>query len=128
MNIILNILWFILAGIGLGLSWYFAGLLWCITIVGIPVGVQCFKLGTLMFWPFGKEVVYSTSTSSVLLNILWLIFGGIAIAIEYLIAGVLLCITIIGIPLGLQCFKFMKLALMPFGARVVPKGPRPYYG
>ncbi|MEM5767286.1 MAG: YccF domain-containing protein, partial [Bacillota bacterium] len=91
----------------------------CVTIVGIPVGLQCFKLASLSFFPFGKEVVYEGGAVSLILNILWLIFGGIELACIAALNGLLLCITIIGMPFGLQCFKLAKLALMPFGAVIV---------
>ncbi|MGL4761915.1 MAG: YccF domain-containing protein [Sarcina sp.] len=116
MKLIGNILWFIFGGFVQGLSWVGIGLLWCITIIGIPVGIQCFKLAQLQFFPFGKEVITTDdSPTSFLLNILWLIFGGFALALGNLIAGIILCVTIIGIPFGLQSFKLAKLSLMPFG-------------
>lgn len=118
MNFLGNIIWFIFGGLGLGISWLIVGLIWCITLVGIPVGLQCFKLAGLAFWPFGKEVYYDGGVGSLLLNILWIIFGGIPLAIEAAIVGLVFCVTLIGIPFGLQCFKIAKLALMPFGARV----------
>jgi uncharacterized membrane protein YccF (DUF307 family) len=121
MRFIGNILWFILLGLWTGLTWWLIGLLWCITIIGIPVGIQCFKLSKLVFWPFGKDIHFGNKTSSLLLNVLWIIFGGIELAISYLSAGVILCCTIVGIPFGLQCFKLMKLALLPFGAEIVQK-------
>ena len=95
------------------------GCLWCITIVGIPVGMQCFKFAGLSFFPFGKEVVYGGGAVSLLLNIVWLIVSGIPLALESALIGILLCITIVGIPFGLQQFKIAKLALMPFGAAIV---------
>ena len=101
-----------------GLSWCLAGCLWCITIIGIPVGVQCFKLASLSFFPFGKQVRYGGGAASFLLNIVWLLFSGLFLALEHVLFGVLLCITVIGIPFGLQQFKLAKLALMPFGAEV----------
>lgn len=113
-----NLLWLIFGGFLSGLSWLLFGLLWCITIVGIPVGVQCFKMAKLSFCPFGKEVIYCGGPVSLLVNILWLIFGGIEMAMEFAVFGVLLCISIVGIPFGLQMFKLAKLALMPFGAEV----------
>ncbi len=118
MSLLGNIIWFIFGGCILGISWLLAGLLWCITIVGIPVGAQCFKLAGLAFWPFGKEVSYGGGVGSLLLNILWIIFGGIPLAIEAAFIGLVFCITVIGVPFGLQCFKIAKLALMPFGAKV----------
>lgn len=118
MGCIGNALWFIFGGVWMGLSWGLAGILWCITIVGIPVGVQCFKMAGLAFFPFGKEVDYGGGAGSLLLNIVWIIFSGLALAIEAAVIGVLFCITIVGIPFGKQCFKLSKLALMPFGATV----------
>lgn len=118
MGCIGNALWFIFGGVWMGLSWGLAGILWCITIVGIPVGVQCFKMAGLAFFPFGKEVDYGGGAGSLLLNIVWIIFSGLALAIEAAVIGVLFCITIVGIPFGKQCFKLAKLALMPFGATV----------
>lgn len=121
MSIIGNIIWFIFGGILAGLAWFFVGLCWCITILGIPVGLQCFKLGRLSFFPFGRDVELSDKTSSLLLNVLWLIFGGVELAVTHAFFGLLLCVTIIGIPFGLQHFKLAKLALLPFGAEIVSK-------
>lgn len=114
-----NVIWFLFGGFFLGLGWAFAGILCCITIVGIPLGIQCFKFAELSFFPFGREIEYGGGPVSLLANILWLIFLGIPLAIEAATLGLVFCITIIGIPFGLQCFKLAKLALMPFGARVV---------
>lgn len=102
----------------MGLGWTLVGLLWCITIVGIPVGMQCFKLARLAFFPFGKVIVYGGGAPSLLMNLLWLLFGGFALAISAALHGLLFCITIVGIPFGMQCFKFAKLALCPFGSSV----------
>lgn len=113
-----NIVWFILCGFISGLAWLAIGLIWCITIIGIPVGIQCLKLSCVSFFPFGKNILLGTKTSSLLLNILWAVFGGLELAIGYLAAGIVLCCTIIGIPLGLQCFKLVKLSFLPFGARI----------
>lgn len=114
-----NLLWFLFGGLIGGLGWMLAGCLWCITIVGIPVGLQCFKFAGLAFFPFGKEIVYGGGTFSVLVNIIWLLLSGLELAIGYVVLGCLWCITIVGIPFGKQCFKLAKLALMPFGASVV---------
>ncbi len=113
-----NILWLIFGGLISGLSWAFIGVLWCLTIVGIPIGLQCFKFAGLALLPFGKEVHYGGGFGSLLLNIVWLLLSGIPLAIESAIMGAFLCITVIGIPFGLQHFKIAKLALMPFGATV----------
>ena len=120
MRIILNLLWLIFGGLLSALGWIVTGCLWCITLVGIPVGMQCFKLASISLNPFGKEIVYENEGPvSLLLNILWIIFGGIEMAIGNAIIGAILCITIIGIPWGKQFFKIAKLSLMPFGAQVV---------
>ncbi len=119
MRTIGNILWFLLGGFLSGLSWLLAGLLCCITVVGIPLGLQCFKFASLSFWPFGKEIVYGGGAPSLIMNILWLIFGGILMAIENTVIGLLWCITIVGIPFGKQFFKIAKLALTPFGAEII---------
>ena len=113
-----NILWTIFGGIWQALAWFLAGILWCVTIVGIPIGRQCFKLASLAFAPFGKEVRYGGGAPSLIANIFWIIISGIPLAVCATLNGLLLCITIIGIPFGLQCFKIAKLALMPFGAEV----------
>ena len=113
-----NVSWFLCGGVILGLSWLLTGCLWCITIIGIPVGMQCFKFAALSFFPFGKEITYGGGAGSLLLNIIWLLVSGLPLAIESALLGCLLCITIIGIPFGLQHFKIAKLALMPFGSVV----------
>ena len=116
-----NILWFLICGFVAGLLWILAGLLCCITIIGIPLGVQCFKFAGLSFFPFGKDVEFGNGTVSLLANIVWLLVCGVYMSLVFAVAGLLLCITVVGIPFGLQMFKFAKLALTPFGARVVRK-------
>ena len=113
-----NLLWFVFAGFWRGLGWLLAGVLWCISIVGIPIGMQCFKFARLSFCPFGTEVVYGGGAGSLLLNLIWILVSGIPLAVGTAVNGLLLCITIVGIPFGLQCFKLAKLALMPFGTNV----------
>ena len=93
-----NLLWFVFGGFISGLSWVLAGVLWCITIVGIPVGVQCFKFAGLSFFPFGKEVKYGGGAGSLLLNIIWILLSGLPLAWELAFLGVVFGITVIGIP------------------------------
>lgn len=119
MKLLGNILWFIFGGIVSGCAWILLGCLWCVTIIGIPIGKQCFKFAGLAFFPFGKEVEYGGGAFSLIANIFWLILSGIPMAIAYVLWGALLYITIIGIPFGKQFFKLAKLSLMPFGARVI---------
>lgn len=115
-----NLIWIICGGLVNALIWYFFGVLWCVTIIGIPVGMQCFKLARLQFAPFGKEVVtVDSSGGTFILNILWLLFGGLALALSNLISAILLTLTIVGIPFAVQAFKLAMLSLMPFGKEVV---------
>lgn len=118
MKTIGNILWIIFGGLLLSIMWVLAGAILCITIIGIPFGVQCFKFASLMLTPFGKEIIYSNSTSSFIMNVLWLIFFGWELVLSSLIIGLVWCVTIIGFPIGLQCIKFAKLAFMPFGTEI----------
>jgi len=113
-----NILWFLCGGFLSAATWFLVGLLWCVTVVGIPVGVQCFKFAKLSCCPFGKEIVWSSSAVSLIVNVLWILLSGVPLAIEHLGIGLTMCVTIVGIPFGLQHFKLAKLALMPFGAEV----------
>lgn len=118
MNLIGNILWIILGGIAIAVEYFIAGLLMCITIIGIPLGIQSFKLAVASLFPFGKEVKSTSDTGSgisTLLNVIWILLGGIWITLTHLVLGLALCISIIGIPFGLQHFKLMKLSFTPFG-------------
>ncbi|MGZ5293632.1 MAG: YccF domain-containing protein [Actinomycetota bacterium] len=122
MKTIGNILWIVLAGIWLAIGYTIAGLLMCITIIGIPFGIQAFKLAGFVLWPFGRTVVAKSEALSVLditFNVLWLFLVGWELFLLSIAAGLLLCITIIGIPFGIQAFKLSVLALWPFGQTVV---------
>ena len=114
-----NLIWIIFGGLLSALGWWIAGLLWCITVIGLPVGIQCFKMSSISLDPFGKKVVNDGKTSSFLLNILWILLSGWELALENVIIGCIFCITIIGIPFGKQFFKIAKVAFMPFGSKVV---------
>lgn len=119
MSLLGNIVWFIFGGFLSGLSWLVSGVLWCITIVGIPYGTQCFKFATLAFFPFGKSVEYGGGSISFIANVIWIIFFGIPMALHNFIWGCIWCITIVGIPFGMQFFKIAKLSLAPFGSGIV---------
>jgi uncharacterized membrane protein YccF (DUF307 family) len=119
---LLNILWLVLAGVWLALGYALAGILLCITIIGIPFGLQGFKLAAYALWPFGRALVRSPDRHrglSVVGNVLWVVLAGWWLALEHLAAGILLCLTIIGIPLGVASFKMAGAALVPFGKEVV---------
>ena len=119
MRLLGNILWLILGGLFLALGWAIIGLVLCVTIIGIPLGVQAFKMASLTLTPFGQTVVYRGGIGSTLVNILWVVLVGWWMALGYVGAGLANCITIIGIPFGIQSFKMAKLALWPFGADIV---------
>ncbi len=121
MSFIGNLIWFVFGGFWQGLSWYFVGIICCITIIGIPIGLQCFKIGALVCFPFGKDIEMDNDIDplNIIVNVLWIIFCGIPLSLIALFNGFAFCVTIIGIPFGIQCFKIAKLALMPFGTRVV---------
>ena len=119
MKIIGNLLWIVLGGLIISLLWFIAGLLLCITIIGIPFGTQCFKIAGFVLWPFGRDITPGGfGVMGAIGNIIWIIVCGIELAIVHLICGLLLCITIIGIPFALQHFKLAKLAFIPFGAQI----------
>jgi uncharacterized membrane protein YccF (DUF307 family) len=121
MNVLGNISWLVLGGFVPPLLWLVAGIVLCITIVGIPFGLQCFKLANLAAFPFGRDVEMQPFGAFGLLgNIAWLVLAGWEIALSHVTLGALLCITIIGIPFGKQHFKLARLALVPFGATIRP--------
>ncbi len=122
MRTLLNLIWLVLAGVWLAIGYLVAAVILCITIIGIPFAVQAIKLAGYALWPFGRALVPSADRIrplSAVGNVLWFILAGWWLALEHLIAGILLCITIIGIPLGVACFKMAGAALVPFGKEVV---------
>jgi len=117
-----NVVWFVFGGFVIAIQYCIGSLLLMVTIVGIPFGLQTLKMAHLAIWPFGRDSTANSKSSgclSLIMNILWLIFGGIWIAISHAVLGALLCITIIGIPFGLQHFKLVIVALSPFGRKIV---------
>lgn len=127
MSLLGNIIWLIFGGFFAGLGYILGGMLLCITIVGIPFGLQSIKLGVATFTPFGREIVegeHANSPLRVIFNIIWIIFFGWEIALAHLGGALLLAITIIGIPFALQHIKLIPLALLPFGRDLVaPQQP-----
>jgi uncharacterized membrane protein YccF (DUF307 family) len=117
-----NVLWFIFAGVWLAIGYIVGGIVMCITIIGIPFGIQSFKLAGFSLWPFGREVVRKPDGGGVLdtiFNVIWLLLFGWGIFLAAVVGGLILCITIIGIPFGIQAFKLGVLALWPFGREIV---------
>ncbi len=122
MRTIGNILWLLFAGFWLAVGYAVAGLILLVTIVGIPFGIQSFKLAGYSLWPFGRVVVTDPDASMALGcvgNVLWLVLAGWWLALGHVVTGLALCVTIIGIPLGVANFKLALLALAPFGKTVV---------
>lgn len=121
MSLLGNIIWLITGGFILGLAYMIIGLLFCLTIIGLPFGYQLIKIGFLAMLPFGQEPQFDDlpmGCLSLIFNIIWIIVGGIELAIAHLVVGLLFCITVIGIPFGLQHFKLARLALMPFSQSI----------
>jgi uncharacterized membrane protein YccF (DUF307 family) len=122
MKTIGNVLWTVFAGIWLAIGYGLAGLVMCLTIVGIPFGIQAFKLAQFSLWPFGRHVVPRDRRGGCLetvANVVWLVLFGWEIFLVHIVGGLLLCLTIIGIPFGIQAFKLSVLALWPFGNQIV---------
>ncbi len=122
MSILGNIIWLLFGGLFIAIEYFVAGLLLIITIIGIPFGLQSLKLGLFALWPFNSKVVptaYSGGCLNTLFNVIWIVFFGVWIALSHLFWGILLSITIVGIPFGLQHFKMAGLALTPFGKKVI---------
>lgn len=103
------------------LAYILVGILWCITVVGIPFGLASFRIGTYALWPFGREVVrkQSAGAGSAIGNAIWFCLAGVWLAIGHVLTGLLLCVTIIGIPLGLANFKMIPVCLLPLGREIV---------
>lgn len=122
MRTIGNVLWLVLAGWWLALGYVVSGILAFILIVTIPFGIASFRLAGFVLWPFGRTAVWRRQAGvwSLIGNIVWLIFFGWELALAHLLAGLLLCVTIIGIPFGVACWKMIPLALFPLGREVVP--------
>ena len=121
MRFIGNILWLLLGGILVAIIYYLVGLLMCITIVGIPFGVQLFKLGTYALWPFGHELVNGPTQPgclSIIMNLVWILLGWWEIAVIHLVCGLLFCITIVGIPFGVKHFSLALSSIFPFGKEI----------
>lgn len=124
MNLLGNLIWLIFGGIIIAIEYFIGSLVLMITIVGIPFGLQTLKMASLSLWPFGRETRVHFRANGclyIIMNIIWLLTGGLWIAVTHAVFGFILCITIIGIPFGLQHFKLTAIALSPFGRDIYIK-------
>ncbi|SFB62319.1 Uncharacterized membrane protein YccF, DUF307 family [Amycolatopsis marina] len=122
MNAILNVIWLVLCGLWMAIGYAVAGVICCILIVTIPFGLAAFRIANYALWPFGRTIVDrpGAGAPSVLGNIVWILVAGIWLAIGHVITGIALCLTIIGIPLGIANFKMIPVSLVPLGREIVP--------
>src|SRR3954451_16586687 len=121
MRTLLNLIWLIFAGFWLALGYFLAGVICCVLIITIPFGIAAFRIGVFALWPFGKTVVRrgDAGALSMIGNVIWFVFAGLWLAIGHVVSGVALCLTIIGIPLGLANFKLIPVSLFPLGCDIV---------
>ncbi|MFE2180529.1 YccF domain-containing protein [Streptomyces sp. NPDC059455] len=122
MKTLLNLIWLIFSGIWMAILYLLAGVLLCVTIIGIPLAIASWRIAGFALWPFGRTVVprRDAGAPSCVGNVLWLILAGWWLALGHLVTGVALCLTIIGIPLGLANFKLIPISLAPLGHEIVP--------
>ena len=122
MRTLLNLLWLLFSGLWLAIGYVLAGVVLCVLIITIPFGVACFRLAAFVVWPFGRAVVRKSEAGapSAVANVLWFLLAGLWMALAHLLLGVVLCLTIIGIPLGLGNFKLAAVAIAPLGKEIVP--------
>ena len=130
MRFILNIIWFIFGGLWLAIGYVLAGIIACILIITIPFGIAAFRIALFALWPFGRTVVRraDAGVGSGIGNVLWFLLFGWWLTLLHLITGIVQCITIIGIPLGLANFKMIPVSLMPLGREIVPVDQAQAYG
>ena len=122
MRTILNVIWLVLCGLWMALAYAIAGIVCFILIITIPFGVACFRIAGYVLWPFGSQIAPrgDAGAGALIGNVIWIVLFGWWLALGHLVTGVLLCVTIIGIPLGLANFKIIPISLMPLGVEIVP--------
>ncbi|MBS2966706.1 YccF domain-containing protein [Actinocrinis puniceicyclus] len=124
MRLVLNVIWIVLCGLWLAIAYALAGLICFALIITIPFGVAAFRIANYALWPFGRSIMprRTAGVGSLIGNVLWIVLFGWWLAIGHLVTGALLCLTIIGIPLGLANFKLIPISLVPLGVQIVPSG------
>jgi uncharacterized membrane protein YccF (DUF307 family) len=123
---ILNVIWLLLCGLWMAVAYVLAGVVCCVLIITIPFGIACFRIAGYVLWPFGHQIVPRTGAGAgaMIGNVLWVVLFGWWLALGHLATGILLCLTIIGIPLGLANFKIIPISLMPLGVEIAPTADR----
>ncbi|MFT7839400.1 YccF domain-containing protein [Saccharothrix sp. BKS2] len=122
MRLILNVIWLVLSGFWLAVGYVLAGIVCCVLVITIPWGLASFRIANYALWPFGRTVVDrpGSGTPSLIGNVIWILVAGIWLAIGHVVTGIALCVTIIGIPLGIANFKLVPVSLVPLGKEIVP--------
>jgi uncharacterized membrane protein YccF (DUF307 family) len=126
MRLILNVIWLVFCGLWMAIGYAAAGLICFVLIITIPFGIAAFRIASYVLWPFGRTVEprRDAGAGSMIGNVLWIVLFGWWLALGHALAGVVLCLTIIGIPLGLASFKIIPITLLPLGVRIVPTDQR----
>jgi uncharacterized membrane protein YccF (DUF307 family) len=124
MRVILNVIWLVLCGFWMAVCYALAGLVCCVLIITIPFGIASFRIAGYVLWPFGRQIAprQGAGAGALVGNIIWIVLAGWWLAVGHLVTGLLLCVTIIGIPLGIANFKIIPISLMPLGVQVVAAG------
>lgn len=122
MRTLLNVIWLIFGGLWLAISYVIAGIVCCILIITIPFGIASFRIAGYALWPFGRTAIrrMDAGIMSIIGNVIWILIAGWWLALAHIVTGVLMCLTIVGIPLGLANFKLIPISLLPLGTRIVP--------
>jgi uncharacterized membrane protein YccF (DUF307 family) len=123
-RLLLNVIWLVLSGFWMAIGYLVAGIICCVLVITIPFGLASFRIANYALWPFGRTIVprRDAGAASFVGNVIWLVFAGWWLAIGHLITGLLQCVTIIGIPLGVANFKMIPISLVPLGSEIVPTG------
>jgi uncharacterized membrane protein YccF (DUF307 family) len=123
MRTVLNVIWLVLCGVWMAIAYVLAGLVSCVLIITIPFGIACFRIAGYVLWPFGRQIAprADAGAGAMIGNVIWILLFGWWLALGHLVTGALLCLTIIGIPLGLANFKIIPISLMPLGVEIVPR-------
>jgi uncharacterized membrane protein YccF (DUF307 family) len=121
-RLLLNVIWLVLSGFWMAIGYLVAGIICCVLVITIPFGLASFRIANYALWPFGRTIVArrDAGAASFVGNVIWLVFAGWWLAIGHLITGLLQCVTIIGIPLGVANFKMIPISLVPLGSEIVP--------